>query len=126
MHVFCHREMPYLFSDSGKDDDWMARHFFTGGMMPSADLPMWFQDDLRLDRYHAVSGSHYARTCNHWLTTLDANASQALAVLDASENPEPAPIQLQRWRIFFMACAELFAYNRGNEWHVGHYGFVRR
>ena len=93
--------------------------------MPSADLPLRFQEHLRLEQYDAVSGVHYAKTCNDWLATMDGNASSVLEVLAGSDHPDPAPIQMQRWRMFFMACAELFAFDGGNEWHVGHYRFVR-
>ncbi len=125
LHVFCNRSTPYEFSDSGADDDWMARHFFTGGMMPGASLALRFQDHLRFEQYFAVNGSNYARTCDHWLANLDGNVEGAMQALAQQHPADGVRVQLQRWRIFFMACAELFAFNGGNEWHVGHYRFVR-
>jgi cyclopropane-fatty-acyl-phospholipid synthase len=124
-HVFCHRTSSYEFSDSGGDDDWMARHFFTGGMMPAASLPLRFQQHLSFERYHAVNGMHYARTCEDWLDNLDRNAARAREILAEGRPMDGADVQLQRWRLFFMSCAELFAFDGGNEWHVGHYRFVR-
>ena len=119
-HVFCHRSLPYFFEDEG-ESDWMSRHFFTGGLMPSYDLPMSFQDDLVLEDRWRVNGTHYARTCRAWLDNLSANREVALEALAGSGNPEDPRRQLNRWRLFTMACEELFAHDGGNEWHVGHF-----
>jgi cyclopropane-fatty-acyl-phospholipid synthase len=98
----------------------MGRHFFTGGLMPAADTLLWFQDRLRIQRRWLVSGRHYARTARAWLDNLDADRDAVRAAL-AGQPPE----QLQRWRMFFMACEELFAFRRGTEWMVAHYRFER-
>lgn len=122
VHIFCHRESAYTFDATGPND-WMARHFFTNGLMPSFDLLSHFNRDLVIGRSWRVNGLHYARTCEDWLHNLDANRA-ALLSLFARHGPRvSAPVVLQRWRMFFMACAELFRYGGGAEWFVGHYLF---
>lgn len=125
MHIFVHRCVPYVFEDEG-EDDWMSRHFFSGGMMPSADLPLYFQDDLRLQRRWAWSGLHYARTATAWLANIDARRAHVLPILATAYGASMAEIWLQRWRMFFMACAELWGFDAGREWLVCHYLFERR
>lgn len=125
VHVFCHSTLAYPFEAAG-EDDWMAREFFTGGMMPSADLPLHFQRDLVLERRWLVGGLHYARTLEAWLERLDRSRHVALAALARQRGEPDARRWFQRWRIFLMACAELFAFNEGREWLVGHYLFSRR
>jgi len=124
MHVFCHRSTPYAFEDHGPAD-WMGRHFFSGGMMPSDGLAARFQDDLRLVERWRWDGTHYQRTANAWLANLDAHRGEALDALAGVYGAETAEQWLQRWRVFFMACAELFGYRAGQEWWVGHYLFSR-
>jgi cyclopropane-fatty-acyl-phospholipid synthase len=123
MHVFVHRSVPYLFESRGASD-WMSEHFFSGGMMPSDDLALHFQHDVELVRRWRWNGTHYARTANAWLANLDANRERALAVLATAYGAEAAAQWLQRWRMFFMACAELFGHDRGREWFVSHYLFA--
>lgn len=125
VHIFCHREMAYAFEDRGSSD-WMSRYFFTGGIMPAEHLLAHFQDDVQLEEQWRVSGLHYARTCEAWLQNLDRDISQALTALEHSTSDTTPEIQLRRWRMFFMACAELFRYHNGNEWFVGHYRFRKR
>ena len=124
VHVFCHRHAAYLFETEG-EENWMGRHFFTGGMMPSADWLTKFDADLRTQERWSVNGNHYARTCDAWLQKLDAKRPQLTQLFRADLGRSDADRQLQRWRIFFMACAELFRYQGGEEWFVEHYRFQR-
>jgi len=119
-HIFCHLDQPYFFEDQG-DGDWMARNFFTGGLMPSFDLPEHFQGHLSLEEAWPVNGQHYAKTCEHWLRNLDQNKRQMLDALAKSGHPDTPARQWQRWRMFVMACQELFAYRGGEHWFVGHF-----
>jgi cyclopropane-fatty-acyl-phospholipid synthase len=125
MHVFVHRSTPYLFveRDAG---DWMSRYFFSGGMMPSDDLALYFQDHLKLLRRWRWDGTHYARTAEGWLANMDARRASLWPVIAKTYGEADAALWWTRWRIFFMACAELFGYNRGQEWWVSHYLFERR
>jgi cyclopropane-fatty-acyl-phospholipid synthase len=125
MHIFVHRSVPYAFEDRGAGD-WMSRYFFSGGIMPSAPLPLHFQRHLRLERQWAWSGEHYQKTANAWLENLDANRDAVLPTLQAAYGTAQAALWLQRWRMFFMACAELWGYERGQEWFVSHYLFGRQ
>jgi cyclopropane-fatty-acyl-phospholipid synthase len=122
VHIFAHRFLMYPFETEG-DDNWMGRYFFTGGLMPSADTLLHFADDLAVENRWLVPGRHYAQTANHWLANQDANASKVLAILETAYGKEQAPLWAQRWRMFWMACAELFGYDDGNEWLVAHYRF---
>ena len=122
VHVFCHRHTPYLFETQGTDN-WMGQNFFTGGTMPSENLFYQFTDDLHIQQQWRVSGLHYWQTCQAWLTKLDHNRSTILRRLQNDLDKSNAEVQLQRWRMFFMACAELFRYRNGQEWFVSHYLF---
>lgn len=122
VHIFCHRELMYPFETEG-DDNWMGRHFFTGGLMPAADTFLHFQADLRLLQQWRLSGRHYQQTANHWLENQDAHADEVLALFKDTYGPDVAAVWVQRWRMFWMACAELFGYANGNEWLVAHYLF---
>ena len=124
MHVFVHRLVPYAF-EVHDASDWMSEHFFSGGMMPSDELALRTCHPLALERRWRWSGLHYARTANAWLGNTDANRASALAILADVHGAQAAAQWLQRWRVFFMACAELFAYDGGREWFVSHYRFAR-
>jgi cyclopropane-fatty-acyl-phospholipid synthase len=125
VHIFCHRQASYLF-DTTEPDDWMGRHFFTGGIMPSDHLLLYFQHDMELRAHWRVSGIHYWRTCEDWLRRQDAQRSELLPVLCSGQEKRLAELMFQRWRMFFMACAELFRFHGGSEWFVSHYLFNRR
>jgi cyclopropane-fatty-acyl-phospholipid synthase len=124
LHVFCHRSVPYAFEDLDVFD-WMSRHFFSGGMMPSDELGARFQCEMRLVSRWRWDGTHYERTANAWLANMDANREALWPILERTYGAESAEIWWNRWRIFFMACAELFGYRSGQEWWVSHYLFGR-
>lgn len=124
VHLFCHRAQPYLFEDAGPRD-WMSRYFFTGGMMPSDALLLYHQRDLQVTHHWRWSGRHYERTCNAWLTRFDSRASDLREVLTQTYGARDCDRWRQRWRIFFMACAELFGWADGEEWWVAHYLFEK-
>lgn len=124
MHIFTHRNSPYAFVDDGAGD-WMSRHFFSGGIMPSTDLPLRFQQHLCLEQQWRWSGVHYQRTAEAWLENLDRQHGEVLDLFAGVYGADQAAAWVQRWRMFFMACAELFGYNDGQEWFVSHYQFRR-
>jgi cyclopropane-fatty-acyl-phospholipid synthase len=119
LHVFCHKTLAYPFETDGADN-WMGRHFFSGGMMPSFDWFSRFADDLVVEQQWAVNGTHYSRTLEAWLENLDRRRGELKRLFPA----EDAARMLQRWRIFLMASSELFAFRGGEEWFVGHYRFT--
>lgn len=108
VHVFAHVRHAYAFERT-----WMARRFFTGGVMPSDDLLLRFTDELVVQERWRVDGRHYERTANAWLANLDAHAGEARGLLGSDA-------ALHEWRTFFLACAELFGYGSGREWIVSH------
>jgi len=120
VHIFCHHTFAYLFEE-GKTTDWMARHFFSGGIMPSLDIFSYFQDHLSVSQQWAINGKHYAQTCDVWLENQDQYRREIKSVLSDHLPKDLVDLQYARWRIFFMACAELFRFAEGNEWFVGHY-----
>ena len=122
MHIFTHRSTPYEYIDKGPSD-WMSRHFFSGGIMPCADLPLMFQENLRIEKRWSWEGTHYARTCRAWLQRMDERRDSVMPVLAATYGDKDAGRWWMRWRMFFMACEELFNFNRGQEWFVSHYRF---
>jgi cyclopropane-fatty-acyl-phospholipid synthase len=122
VHIFCHKDLLYFYEVDG-DDDWMAREFFTGGMMPSEDLLANFQKDLSLECQWTVNGQHYGRTLRAWLDNVDARKAEVLEIFGRVYGQAHARRWLERWRIFFLACEELFRYRGGEEWRVAHYRF---
>jgi len=126
VHIFAHRTHMYPFDTVG-EDNWMGRHFFTGGLMPAADTLLHFQRDLQLQQRWLLDGRHYQRTANHWLQRQDAARERIMPVLVQTYGSEAAArIWWQRWRMFWMACAELFGYDDGQQWLVAHYLFHPR
>ncbi len=124
MHVFCHRAVPYLYEDEGPAD-WMSRHFFSGGMMPSDALAAECQDHLWLRQQWRWNGTHYQRTARAWLENLERHRHDALSILSRAYGSAHANLWFQRWRMFFMACEEMFGHRSGQEWWVSHYLFEK-
>lgn len=124
-HIFVHRNCPYVFEDR-ETNDWMSRYFFSGGMMPSDNLPLFFQADLKIEQRWRWDGRHYEKTCNAWLEKMDANKDKLWPLFQTTYGEDFASLWWQRWRMFFMACAELFGYDDGQQWWVGHYLFSKR
>jgi cyclopropane-fatty-acyl-phospholipid synthase len=125
VHHFAHRARAYPYESEG-DDDWMGRHFFSGGIMPSDDLLLHCQRDLVAERTWRVGGTHYRKTAEAWLARQDANRSDLLPILGQVYGPENATLWFRRWRLFFLACAELFGYRGGDEWWVTHVRMAKR
>ena len=123
VHIFCHRHLMYRLG-ADRDGDWMMRHCFTGGLMPARDTLLHFQDRLRIERRWELSGEHYGKTARAWLDNLDAGREAAARALGG--NLAEARRSVRRWRMFFIACEELFGWRGGSEWLVAHYLFRRR
>ncbi|KAF9064754.1 S-adenosyl-L-methionine-dependent methyltransferase [Rhodocollybia butyracea] len=129
IHIFCHRTAPYHFEEEGADNsDWMAKNFFAGGTMPSHDLFLYFQDDVKLVRSWFISGIHYSKTLEAWLKLQDENRQAGLEELQTDakakgNDPMEGLKAFYRFRVFYMACSELFKFNNGQEWGLGHYLF---
>jgi cyclopropane-fatty-acyl-phospholipid synthase len=124
VHVFSHRAFAFEF-DAGDADNWMARTFFAGGTMPSDDLLLHFQRDLRLVDHWRIGGTHYARTLNAWLANLDRHQAQVREILAQVGDADGGTRGLVNWRLFFIACAETWKFRRGREYLVSHYLFDR-
>ncbi|MDD1611603.1 MAG: cyclopropane-fatty-acyl-phospholipid synthase family protein [Methylococcaceae bacterium] len=124
VHIFCHRHLAYPFETAG-EDNWMGRYFFTGGLMPAQDTLLHFQNRLQLECQWEVSGSHYQKTAEAWLANMDRHGAEIYRLFQDIYGKKQARLWRQRWRIFFMACAELFGYRNGEEWLVTHYRFVK-
>jgi cyclopropane-fatty-acyl-phospholipid synthase len=120
IHIFTHRQYAYIYEAVG-DDNWMGRHFFSGGMMPSDGLLFHFQDQLAVENHWQVSGRHYSLTAEAWLANMDKHRQEILPIMQQVYGAADAERWFQRWRIFFMACAELWGYRGGREWLVSHY-----
>jgi cyclopropane-fatty-acyl-phospholipid synthase len=124
VHFFCHSAYAYAFETEGSDN-WMGRNFFTGGIMPSYDLLLFFQEEVTIEDRWRLSGKHYQRTAEQWLGNMDRRRSQIMPVLETAYGKGDAALWFQRWRIFFMACAELWGFRGGDEWLVAHYLFKK-
>ena len=120
VHIFTHRQVPYLF-EAVDDNDWMGRYFFAGGMMPPADLFAQFPDTVRVAAQWTVDGTHYAKTCEAWLQHQDRQRAALMPVFAEAYGAHQAVRWWNYWRVFYLACAELFAFRGGREWFVSHY-----
>lgn len=121
-HIFTHSQLSYHFV-ARDATDWMSRYFFTGGQMPAHDLLPQFQDDLKLVQDWKLSGTHYQRTAEHWLQNMDKHKEEILPLFADTYGRDQAVKWWAYWRVFYMACAELWGYRQGEEWLVSHYLF---
>lgn len=124
VHIFAHREEAYLF-DVKSSKDWMSKYFFTGGIMPSADLLPTAAELLKEEKRWEVDGTHYSKTLEAWLAKQDANKDEVMNEFKKCYGRDKAKLWFQRWRIFYMACSELFGFKGGSEWLVMHYRFAK-
>jgi cyclopropane-fatty-acyl-phospholipid synthase len=122
VHIFTHARLSYHFVPRDASD-WMARHFFTGGQMPAHDLLSAFQDDLTLEADWKVNGRHYQQTAEHWLQNMDRHREEILPILADTYGAGHEQKWWSYWRVFYLACAELWGYRGGEEWLVSHYRF---
>lgn len=122
VHVFSHRRYGYPYSGQGRGA-WMGRNFFTGGLMPAHDLLPAFDEHLTVEESWRIPGTHYRRTAEAWKENLDASERRVVRVFDKEGEPRPVR-QVRRWRLFFLAVAELFGFRDGTEWGVSHYRFL--
>ncbi|XP_059274849.1 (S)-coclaurine N-methyltransferase-like [Lycium ferocissimum] len=125
VHHFCHKAFAYHFEDVN-DDDWITRYFFSGGTMPSADLLLYFQDDVSVVNHWLVNGKHYAQTSEEWLKRMDQNKNSIKPIMESTYGKDSAVKWTVYWRTFFISVAELFGYNNGEEWMVAHFLFKKK
>ena len=124
VHIFTHKSLVYPYEDKGAGD-WMAREFFSGGLMPSHNLLLNFQDDLKIEKQWHIPGFHYEKTSYAWLNKMDANKSKIIDIFNKTYGDKHSSMWFQRWRIFFLSCAVMFGMKKGKEWGVSHYRFVK-
>jgi len=125
IHIFTHREHAYFY-DADDKGDFIGQYFFTGGIMPSDHLILYFQDRFLVEDHWQVSGKHYAKTAEAWLRNLDAHKSDVMPILRNTYGPKEGVKWWNYWRVFYLSCAELWGYKNGTQWIVSHYRFKKR
>lgn len=120
VHIFTHKDFTYYF-DVKDDTDWMSKYFFSGGIMPSDDLLFYFNEDLTIEDHWHWDGTHYQKTAEAWLQNMDKNKTEITPILETTYGKHQLIKWRVYWRVFFMACAELWGFNNGREWFVSHY-----
>lgn len=124
VHIFTHETLAYKF-EVKEETDWMSKYFFTGGIMPSNHLLTYFNDDLTIDKLWVVNGMNYSKTSEAWLSNMDKHEKEIMPLFEQTYGKDQAVKWWVYWRLFYIACAELFGYKNGNEWMVCHYLFKK-
>jgi len=122
VHIFTHKDLAYKF-EVKDESDWMSKYFFSGGIMPSDHLLLYFNTHLKIEKHWRINGMHYNKTAEAWLKNMDMHKSEIIPLFKQTYGKEEALKWWVYWRIFFMACAELWGYKKGEEWIVSHYLF---
>lgn len=125
VHIFTHKEFTYKF-EVIDESDWMSKYFFTGGIMPSDHLLLYFNEHMSIEQHWHVNGIHYSKTSEAWLRNMDKHKKEIIPMFETTYGKEQALKWWVYWRIFYMSCAELWRYNDGNEWMVSHYLFKKK
>lgn len=125
VHIFTHKSLAYKF-EVKDESDWMSKYFFSGGIMPSNHLYFYFNDDLNIKKHWVVNGTHYGKTSEAWLANMDKHKKEIMPIMEETYGKADAVKWWVYWRLFYLACAELWNYNEGNEWMVCHYLFQRK
>jgi cyclopropane-fatty-acyl-phospholipid synthase len=124
VHIFSHNKYAYLF-EVKDETDWMSKYFFTGGIMPSDNLLLYFAKNFDVKNHWIVNGTHYQKTAEAWLTNMDKNKDNIIPLFENTYGKQNVTMWWAYWRIFFMSCAELWGYKEGKEWFVSHYLFKK-
>ncbi len=124
VHIFTHKDYAYTYN-AENEDEWMARYFFTGGVMPSHSLLTQFDRHLKVDKTWKVNGEHYSKTLEAWLDKFNENEGHVRELFNQCYGEKTANQWMWRWRLFFLACSELFGFKNGQEWGVSHYIFKK-
>ncbi|PZR32812.1 MAG: SAM-dependent methyltransferase [Azospira oryzae] len=125
IHIFTHKYLAYLY-EVKDESDWMSKYFFSGGVMPSDHLLLYFADDFKIEKHWRVNGTHYGKTSEAWLKNMDKNKAEIMPLFEQTYGKDQAVKWWVYWRIFYMACAELWSFRKGEEWFVSHYLFEKR
>ena len=125
VHIFTHKEYTYKF-EVKDENDWMSKYFFTGGIMPGNNLLFYFDEHVIKENFWIVNGMHYSKTSEAWLKNMDQHKSEIISIFKKSYRKENALKWFVYWRVFYMACAELWGFKEGTEWMVCHYLFKKK